>query len=119
MNGCCLCGAVQFQVEPPLRDVIACHCSQCRKTSGHFWAATSVPHERFRLIKDEGLRWFQSSDIARRGFCNQCGSSLFWQPEGEARISIAAGALEGPTGLRTIEHWCLEDKGDYYPTPAH
>jgi hypothetical protein len=118
MKGSCLCGAVSFEAEPPLRDVFTCHCSQCRKTSGHFWAATSVPHERFRVTKDEGLRWFKSSDIARRGFCSLCGSSLFWQPEGEARISIAAGALEGPTGLKIAEDWCLEDKGDYYPAPA-
>ncbi len=114
MRGGCLCGSVVYEVEPPLRPVIACHCTQCRKTSGHFWAATSVPHDRFRLVKDEGLTWFASSDTADRGFCAHCGSSLFWQPKGEVRISIAAGTLDGPTGLEIAEHWYTDDRGDYY-----
>lgn len=117
MKGSCLCGAVRFEADPPLRDVLVCHCTQCRKTSGHVWAATSVPHSQFRLTQDAGLRWFKSSEIATRGFCTTCGSSLFWQPSGEDRISIAAGALDGATGLKIAEHWCLEDKGDYYPAP--
>lgn len=113
MEGGCLCGAVRFRLTPPLRDVIACHCTQCRKTSGHFWAATSVPHERFHLTEAKGLRWFQSSANARRGFCATCGAALFWEPHGESRISVAGGALEGPTGLTIASDWFLEDAGDY------
>ena len=114
MRGNCLCGGVEFEVDPPLRDVIACHCSQCRKTSGHYWAATSVAHDRFRLISDATLDWYESSPSARRGFCRCCGASLFWQPVGEARISFAPGPLEGPTGLTVAEHIFTEDAGDYY-----
>lgn len=114
MKGGCLCSQVRFEADAPLREVFACHCSQCRKTSGHFWAATSVPLARFRLTESTGLRWFQSSTQARRGFCGNCGSSLFWEPVGEGRISIAAGALDGDTGLSITQHWCVEDKGDYY-----
>ena len=64
-----------------------------------------------------GLRWFQSSAEARRGFCGNCGASLFWELQGEGRISIAAGALEGETGLHIAQHWHREDKGDYYAIP--
>jgi hypothetical protein len=122
MRGSCLCGEVVFDADPPLRDVIACHCTQCRKVSGHFWAATSVTHDRFRLVTDRGLRWFRSSGAARRGFCAGCGAALFWQPEGEARISIAAGAFDAPIGVITRSHIFTEDAGDYYapegPPPA-
>lgn len=122
MRGSCHCGAVVFEADPPLRDVISCHCTQCRKISGHYWSASSVPHDRFRLIRDEGLAWFRSSATAQRGFCRHCGASLFWQPEGEERISFAAGALDGQTGLRTVSHWYGESAGDYYapegPPPA-
>ena len=114
MRGACLCGAVAFDLTPPLRPVILCHCRQCRKSSGHFWAATAVPPDRFTLIRDEGLVWFASSDTARRGFCGRCGSSLFWQPVTGTHISVAAGALEGPTGLTIAEQWFTADKGDYY-----
>lgn len=114
MRGSCHCGSVVFEADPPLREVVACHCSQCRKTSGHYWSASSVPLERFHLIEDRGLDWYRSSPSAERGFCRDCGASLFWKPEGEARISFAAGALDGPTGLKTIAHIHKEDRGDYY-----
>ncbi len=117
MKGSCLCGAVAFEVDAPLRPVIACHCTQCRKTSGHFWAASSVPEAAFRLTRDDGLQWYRSSDIAERGFCGQCGASLFWHPFGQGTMHFAPGALDGPTGLKVAEEWYLEDAGDYYTNP--
>lgn len=121
-KGGCLCGAVAFEAEAPLGPVILCHCGQCRRWSGHVFAATAVPHDRFRLVRDRGLAWYRSSDIARRGFCRDCGASLFWQPDGEAQVYLAAGALEAPTGLAVAAQWHREDAGDYYapegPPPA-
>lgn len=114
MNGSCACGAVSFRTEGPLRPVIVCHCDTCRKTSGHVWAATSVPLARFHLTRDDGLAWFSVSPKAQRGFCNRCGSSLFWQPDGGDTISIAAGSLDGPTGLHIDCHWYTDEAGDYY-----
>jgi hypothetical protein len=123
LSGSCLCGGVRFESDGPVRDVIVCHCGQCRRASGHCWAASSVPLDRFHLVGDETLGWFRSSDAARRGFCRVCGASLFWQPEGEVRIAFAAGALDGPTGLAVERHIFTTDAGDYYrpegPPPAH
>jgi hypothetical protein len=113
-HGSCLCGAVAFEVDGDLRQVIDCHCSQCRKQSGHFWAATSAPHSAFRITRDDGLVWFEASPAARRGFCRHCGSFLLWQPAGEDRLSFAAGALDGPSGLTTTRSIFHEDAGDYY-----
>ena len=126
MRGSCLCGDVLFEVRPPLRDVVACHCTQCRKVSGHYWAAASVPVEAFRLIREQGLAWYRSSPSATRGFCRSCGATLFWKPDGEDRISFSPGALDGPTGLTVAEHIFTDDAGDYYapagpppvPSPA-
>ena len=122
LHGSCLCGQVQFQAVPD-RHVIACHCSQCRKQSGHFWAATFAWHRDFRLTRSDTLRWYAASDQAQRGFCGACGALLFWQPTGEDRVSIAAGAFDGPTGLSIGESWYNADAGDYYdpsggPPPA-
>jgi hypothetical protein len=114
IDGSCLCGAVAFELTPPLSEVISCHCTQCRKTSGHYWASTGVPLVQFRLTKDDGLAWFQSSDTAKRGFCKFCGSSLFWQPNMGARIAVSAGALNGDTGIREAKHIFVDDKGGYY-----
>ena len=110
----CLCGAVTFALIPPLRPVIACHCETCRKTSGHFWAATAVARDRLTMVNDAGLSWYQSSDTARRGFCDQCGSSLFYDPKGEDRIVVSAGVIDGNSGLDLQSHVFVAEKGDYY-----
>lgn len=121
-QGGCLCGAVRFAVTGPVKEVVACHCRMCRKFSGHFWASTSVPDTGFRLLADRGLVWFRSSPRARRGFCRGCGAALFWRPEGEARIAIAAGSFDPPGGLSFGRHIFCADAGDYYrpegPPPA-
>ena len=113
-KGSCECGAVMFELSGNLRPPIACHCTQCRKTSGHYWTATQVATEDLKITKDDGLKWFRSSDWAQRGFCQECGSSLFWKMDGEGRTSVGAGTLDGDTGLQTEKHICMADKGDYY-----
>ena len=118
LHGSCLCGAVVFEALPD-RCFVDCHCSQCRKQSGHFWAATSAGHDNFRLLKDDGLAWYDASPAARRGFCRFCGSFLFWQPRGENRISIGGGVFDTSTGLTIGEALFEEDAGDYYSPSAH
>jgi hypothetical protein len=113
-TGGCLCGAVRYEVRGPLRAVVACHCSQCRRTSGHFGAFSASHAEDLVLIEEEGLRWYQSSETARRGFCGVCGSNLFWEPVSGGRVSICAGTLDLPTGLATAAHVFVDDAGDYY-----
>jgi len=113
-TGSCLCGAVSFEVEGELPPPDACHCSQCRKQSGHFWASTDVPRASVTIEGAENIGWFQSSERVRRGFCSTCGSALFWDPVGREKIAIAMGAFEAPTGTRLAHHIFVADKGDYY-----
>jgi len=113
-TGGCLCGAVRYEIDGPMRKVVYCHCEQCRKTSGHFVAATAVDIGDLNITCDDGLKWYRSSDIAERGFCRVCGSSLFWAPAHGKYMAIMAGALDTPTGLTSREHIHVEDKSDYY-----
>ena len=73
-------GDFVFKVAVPLNPPDACHCNQCRKQSGHFWAATFAWHRDFQLTRSDTLRWYAASDQAQRGFCGDCGAFLFWQP---------------------------------------
>ena len=110
-RGGCLCGAVRYRVTGPLRPVVACHCTQCRKTSGHHVAATSA---RRNMVEITGqVTWFASSGSALRGFCSTCGSNLFWDGPG-THLSIMAGKLDAPTGVSLAGHIFVADKGDYY-----
>jgi len=112
-TGGCLCGAVRYEVHGPLTEVHICHCGQCRRQSGHCVAATGAQRSDFLLTEERGLKWYRSSDYARRGFCGECGSALFWDDRGD-EVSINAGSLNAPTGLKTTKHIFVDDKGDYY-----
>ena len=115
-RGGCLCGGVRYEARGELRDVVACHCSQCRQTSGHHVAATQLPTTKLQLTASTTLRWYRSSATAERGFCTRCGGNLFWRetaPE-STTTSIMAGTLDVPTGLRLAQHIFTGDKSDYY-----
>ena len=113
-SGECLCGGVRYRVNGKLEDVGACHCGQCRKMTGHYFAATACDRAALSFEADGTLAWYQSSPGARRGFCSRCGSSLFWERIGADRIDILAGTLDQPTGLKMTDHIYVADKGDYY-----
>jgi hypothetical protein len=116
-TGRCLCGAVRYEIHGPLRDVELCHCSECRRWHGHVCAMTAAHTEDVSLVADRGLRWIDSPNSAahaRRGFCAECGSSLFWDAPDRETISIAAGTIDEPTGLKTTMQIYTADAGDYY-----
>lgn len=113
-RGSCLCGAVRFEVAGELPPPDACHCSQCRKHSGHYFVSTDVPRAALTIHGAEKVGWFHSSEKVRRGFCSACGSSLFWDPVRRDVIGVAMGAFERPTGTRVAIHVHVADKGDYY-----
>ena len=113
-SGSCLCGGVTFEVTGKLHDVIACHCTQCRKTSGHYIAATACDDDDLKFNKLDTLAWYRSSPISERGFCKRCGSTMFFRPNVGNFTSIMAGTLDGPTGLKISHHIHCATKGDYY-----
>ncbi|MFC2966615.1 GFA family protein [Acidimangrovimonas pyrenivorans] len=109
----CLCGSVRFTLPGPAGAVTACHCSQCRRSSGHFAASFDVDEASVVYESRETLAEYETPGFARRGFCRQCGSSL-WYRAGDGAFAVEAGAIRGPTGGRLVLHIFTEDKGDYY-----
>ena len=113
-TGSCLCGSVRFKVSGHLRGVVYCHCSQCRKQTGHFVAATNAQDADIAIEGEEKTVWYTASGTARRGFCGTCGSVLFWKHTELASTSIRAGSFDRPSGLKAESHIFVCDKGDYY-----
>ncbi len=117
-TGGCLCGDVKYEVHGRLYNVINCHCNKCRRIHGHISAYASSKREALILVKERGLKWYRSvkdeTPDVYRGFCKECGSSLFWDARGDDYIYISAGTLDQPTGLKTIGHIWLSQAGDYY-----
>ena len=113
-TGHCACKAVRFRAKGELRGVVYCHCSQCRRQTGHHLASTNVPDENLEIEGADNVSWYQSSGDAKRGFCKICGSGLFWKHRKLDYTSILAGAFDAPSGLEGKSHIFVADKGDYY-----
>jgi len=114
LSGSCICKGITFSSTETARNIIGCHCQECRKASGHFTAATAVKPEHLSINESRTLKWYRASNSAQRGFCSECGCSLFWKPDSGDRISIFAGSLDDTTGLTLTHHIFLAEKGDYY-----
>ncbi len=113
-EGGCICGKVRYRVTEPLADVIACHCRKCRRMSGHVFAATAVPRDAFTLTKSAGLSWYRSSPTSRRGFCGDCGSSLFFDHGDSEPLGIAAGSFDGELPVKLAAHIYVDEAASYY-----
>jgi hypothetical protein len=111
--GGCQCGAVRFELSAAPEDVVVCHCAQCFHWHGFAGAYSAVPVAALKIQQPDQVTWFAASPELRRGFCSVCTSCLFMQPlrAGEAteKIFISAGALDAPTGLKTLREIFLSE----------
>jgi hypothetical protein len=121
LNGGCLCGQVRYRLNGNCRNIINCHCENCRRTHGHVAAYTSVDKSDLVLLSQQSLKWYHDkSPDTYRGFCGDCGASLFWDSAGlnnlssSNQMSVAAGTLDSGHGLKTIGHIYVSEAGEYY-----
>lgn len=116
LTGRCLCGGVSYRINGICRDIINCHCENCRRTHGHIAAYTSVDRADLELLETQTLEWYHDlSPDTYRGFCKRCGASLFWDArDGRGKISVAAGSLDDSGDLKTVGHVFVAEAGRYY-----
>ena len=114
-NDCqCLCGAVRFTLPTPLAQLWMCHCSLCRRWAGGAPLNGGLSGT-VTLTAGDSLRWYASSAWGERGFCAECGSSLFWRRKGaESGWIVCAGALPSADRLQLAGHIYIDDKPAYY-----
>nr|WP_277604981.1 GFA family protein [Fertoeibacter niger] len=97
----------------PAGEVHACHCTQCRKLSGHYSASFDADEAGVVYSASATLAEFETPGGGRRGFCSTCGSNLWFRAQ-DGAFSVEAGVVDGPGGGRLAEHIFVADKGDYY-----
>lgn len=110
LSGGCQCGAVRYALyaEPDSADI--CHCRMCQKALGNlFMAAAGVPREQFAWTRGEPAV-FQSSTVAERGFCRDCGTPLYFRYLGKDRITITIGSLDEPARVKPSDQIGIESK---------
>ena len=97
VTGRCGCGAVRFTLSGPLRPVINCHCSRCRRWTGHFMAATNTAVDDLSFDRgSDSVKWWTPDEepAVAYGFCTHCGGSLFWRSNSRpGRYAVLPGLL--------------------------
>ena len=115
-NGSCLCGAVKYQIDAPIRAATHCHCSQCRKAHGAaFGTYTTVLKADFRFTQGaDQVRTFYSSPGVARTFCQACGATLQWMELDSEFTGVALGTLDTALGEIAQKHIYADSKADWY-----
>lgn len=116
-TGRCHCGAVSVTVRGEAFGVIACHCDDCQKLHGNYFAMIGAPAADVDLDGGDALRWYDSSPAARRAFCGVCGSRVAKEPVGSGRMLVSVGLFGATTGLRLRKHVWEASKPDWYDLP--
>ena len=112
-RGRCVCGAVKFRLPRAPQSVSMCHCGQCRRWSGGAGTITAAT-DGVEIDSGDTLAWYKTS-ADERGFCRQCGSSLFWRHADSGDIcDVCVGALEDDSDLRLQQHVYIDRKPPYY-----
>jgi hypothetical protein len=105
-------------VYGPVREILVCHCVECRHWAGRAWAATAAALADLRIEGEVAWRRSPRSEWnAERGNCARCGASLFWHAEDGERMAIGAGTLDDPDGLRVAAHIWAEQGADWERPP--
>lgn len=115
-QGSCHCGSVTFEVEGGT-GVIACHCQDCQKMHGNFFALLLIEPSQLKMKTDSTVTWYRSSEKVQRSFCSTCGSRLFKKPDDGQKMMISMGLLGKETGLKIMKHVMPETKPDWYELP--
>jgi hypothetical protein len=108
LRGGCQCGSVRYEAHVVDDEAYYCHCRMCQMAFGNLFGA-------FFFVPEGSLRWesgepayFRSSNIARRGFCRECGTPLSFEDPEAGEIHLTVGSLDEPGRLRPVAHYGFE-----------
>ena len=115
MKGQCLCGETIFQVELSNHDVHICHCSICRRQTSGVIMTIDVKRGTLQFLKQQHLKIYYSSEWGERGFCNNCGTNLFWRMKDQSYCNINVFSLdEAPNDLKLDLEIYIDHKPTFY-----
>ena len=112
----CLCGAVQISISGPIQDIIHCHCSLCRKSSGTAYATNGfVQISDFKMEKgQDSLKYFEMKPGKKRHFCQHCASPVYSSNDQDiSRVRLRLGILDSQIEERPISHNFVTSKADW------
>ena len=117
LHGSCHCGRVRVTMPGDAAGVVACHCADCQKLHGNFFALLAADRAAVRWEGEEHISWYRSSPANERGFCTTCGSRLAKRPVEGTRIMVSAGLFERDLPRKIVRNLWLEQKPAWYDEP--
>jgi hypothetical protein len=118
IEGSCFCGKLKFHYDLPTRYVAHCHCTDCRHAHGAgfvTWAGINV--EQFHLDNDSTLKWYGQIETGRRGFCNECGSTLLFESKAwGGDMAITRANLQKDIDVEPSQHGFYDHRAHWIPT---
>lgn len=115
MKGQCVCGETTFELELKNHNVHACHCSICRRQTSGVIMTIDVEYGTLNFIKQNRLAIYESSEWGERGFCNACGTNLFWRTKDQSFCNVNAFALNDmPEDLNLDMEIYIDCKPEFY-----
>jgi hypothetical protein len=117
LAGACHCGRVKVWLPSDSSGIVACHCEDCQKLHGNFFALLAADRERVRWEGEEHLRWYRSSAANERGFCDHCGSRIGKRPVSGSKVMISAGLFERTLPRKLVRNLWADQKPDWYDLP--
>ena len=77
-KGGCLCGGFRFTYTGKMFQLNSCHCNKCQKATGAaFYTLFVIPRSCVTITEAATDTFYESSEGARRHFCNKCGASIY------------------------------------------
>lgn len=115
-EGGCQCGRVRFEIHGPIRNIIYCHCSQCRKAQGSAFATNGIVSVNdFRLISGQDyLKGYEATADQTKYFCHHCGSPIMSERKSiPAEVRVRLGTIDSDITERPQAHIFTTSKANW------
>jgi hypothetical protein len=110
LSGACQCGAVRYRACAKGFDAYYCHCRMCQRAFGNVFATFFNVEKSLVTWQAGPPTYFESSKIARRGFCARCGTPISFEYHQSERMDLAVGSLDHPERMRPVSHCGVESR---------
>ena len=114
--GGCLCGSVRFEITGPIRNIVYCHCSQCRKAQGSAFATNGIVRASdFKIVSETNvLTGYESTPGQTKYFCKICGSPILSKTESKPeQVRVRLGTIESDISERPLAHIFVTSKANW------
>jgi hypothetical protein len=99
-------------------EAYLCHCRMCQRATG----GVSVPYKNLAKAEVAWAHepdWYESSPVARRPFCRECGTPLGFAFNESDRIDLTVGSFDDPSAFHPVANFGVESRHPAWEDTSH